>query len=247
MIEQEEKLTREEVLKQLNIPNETLSLHEHELKINTGPELPELESFTKKDLELIHMLHKLRESGLAYSEIKLLSSLSEILLQKAQLESELGTYKEGKGSPVKGKKAKELYKAITERESQITEIKNRNEELMKELLARKEEMAELVERIELMEDGIIEMESEVEERYHEQIASLKDQIGGLVEKKQKEWEAFYSQSNEVHRKELLALQRKHEQEILKFKLKLKEQMEDFEQLKARNPLLGLLKIGAGQK
>ena len=38
-----------------------------------------MESFTKEDFESIDMFHKLRESGLTYNEIKLLSSFTEVL------------------------------------------------------------------------------------------------------------------------------------------------------------------------
>ena len=40
----QETLNREEILKQLNIPDDTLSLYEHELEIETDPASPGLES-----------------------------------------------------------------------------------------------------------------------------------------------------------------------------------------------------------
>ena len=95
-----------------------------------------------------------------------------------------------------------------------------------------------------MEDEIAEMELEVEERYHEQISSLREQIEGLIQKKQNEWDNFYSKTGEQHRKELLTLQRKHEQEILRLKQIIKEQTEELDELKTyRNPIAGLLRIG----
>lgn len=329
------KLSREEVLKQLSIPDETLSLYEHELEIDTDLTSSPLESFTQEDLNSIRLIHKLRESGLTYNEIKLLTSfsnvlknvdlegseeiknllklspiyrlkqslnlarqelnllkektqeledslkgeiesrvtsgsesvlalkaeidtkqkkinsldrqLSETLLQKAQLETELKEYKEGKNiqSQVKGKKAKELYQMIVQKEAELLDTKRRNEELLTEIEEGKEEVLELKERIDLMEDEALEMEHEVEERYQEQITSLREQIEGLVDKKQKEWDVYYAQINEQRKKELLTLQRRHEQEILKLKQKIKEQIEEIDELRTyKNPLLVLSKIAA---
>lgn len=334
----QEKLTREEVLKELDIQEDILALYEHELEINAEPDSPTLKSFTSEDLQSIKIFHRLRESGLTYNEIKLLSSfseilknvdfegknevrnllklspvyrlkqslnlsrqelnlvksrlleledslkkeidnrasmekggspelkseldikqktinsldrkLSEILQQKVQLESELATYKDGKTGKVqiKGKKAKELYNELTVKEEELSKLKIKSEELLTELNQHKEESIELKDRIELMEDGITEMEHEIEERYQEQIDSLKKQVESLIDKKQQEWETFYVQSNEQHKKELLTLQRKHEKDILRLKMKIKEQIEEIEELKTqRNPLLGLLKIGSGQR
>ena len=108
----------------------------------------------------------------------------------------------------------------------------------------KSEAAELSERIELIEDSVSEMEHEIEERYLEQIETLRSQIEGLVDKKQKEWETYYMQSNDQHRKELLTLQKNHQNEILRLKRKIKEQIDEISDLKvSRNPLLGLIKIG----
>ena len=311
------KLTREEVLKELSITEDTLSLYEHELEMEPEQSLGGLENFTQEDLDSIQMFHKLRDSGLTYSEIKLLSSFTEVLknvnfegqekikgllslspvyrlkqslnLTRQELESirakaseleetlnreiksrsqpasetiavlhseldakqktinnldrQLAESKSGQPQ-IKGKKAKELYQVITQKDSEIVEIKKKNEELTAELNQSKEQALELSERIELMEDEIAEMELEVEEKYHEQISNLREQIEGLIEKKQNEWETYYSKTSEQHRKELLTLQRKHEQETLRLKQVIKEQTEELEELKSfRNPIAGLLRMG----
>ncbi len=316
----QEKVTREEVLKKLNLTEESLSLYEHELEIDQDSNSSSLENFTQEDFESIEMFHKLRESGLTYNEIKLLSSFTEVLknvdfegqekikgllslspvyrlkqslnLAKQELESikskaheleeslnreiqartappsetiaalhaeldtkqktinnldrklsEITLSKNGQ-SQIKGKKAKELYQVITQKDLEITEIKKKNEELTTELNQSKEQVLELSERIGLMEDEISEMELEVEERDHEQISSLREQIEGLIQKKQTEWDTFYSKTGEQHKKELLTLQRKHEQEILRLKQIIKEQTEELEELKiSRNPIAGLFRVG----
>ncbi len=312
----QEKLTRAEVLKKLNLTEDILSSYEHELDLEVDETLNSggLENFTEEDFESIQMFHKLRESGLTYNEIKLLSSFTEILknvnfegqekikgllslspvyrlkqslnLAKQELESIKTNAREleealnreiqssshpvsetitilraeleakqkiinnldralsesKNGQPqVKGKKAKELYQIITQKDSELAEIKD-------ELNKSKEQTLELSQRIGLMEDEIAEMELAVEERYHEQISNLRGQIEGLIEKKQNEWDIFYSKTGEQHRKELLTLQRKHEQEVLRLKQIMKEQFEEIEELKTyRNPIAGLLRIGSRRK
>ncbi|MBI3590600.1 MAG: hypothetical protein HY094_04390 [Candidatus Melainabacteria bacterium] len=333
----QEKLSREEILKELDIPDDTLSLYEHELEMDTDPNSSGLDSFTSEDLQSIRMFHKLRESGLTYNEIKLLTSfsellksvdfegkdevknllklspvyrlkqslnltrqelnmlktrllelekalekeienksqfsgdsssvvqaeltlkqkainsldrkLSEVLLQKTQLESELTLYKVGQPQiQIKGKKAKELYQTIIEKEAELLELRKKNEELLIKLNEEKEESAELMERLDLAEDEISEMEHEIEERYQEQIDSLRGQIESLINKKQKEWESFYTQSSDMHRKELLASEKRREQEVLRLKQKIKEQIQEIDQLKTfKNPLLDLLRMGSGQR
>ena len=317
----QEKLPREEVLKKLNLAEDTLSLYERELEIEPDSNLGGLESFTGEDFESIQMFHKLRESGLTYNEIKLLSSFTEVLknvsfegqekikgllslspiyrlkqslniarqeleaikAKACELEETLNREIESRSLPasetitalhaeldakqktinnldrklseltlsnngqtqIKGKKAKELYQVIVQKYLEIAEIKKKNEDLTTEVSQSKEQALELSERMELMQDEIAEMELEVEEKYHEQISNLREQIEGLIEKKQIEWEAFYSKSSEQHRKELLTLQRKHEQEILRLKQVIKEQIEELEELKTcRNPLAGLLRMGS---
>ena len=333
----QERLSREEVLRELNVAEDTLSMYEQELEINPEPSSGSLETFTKEDLKSVQLIHKLHESGLTCNEIKLLASfsdvlknldleqpegiksllqlspvyrlkqslniakqelsllkgkveelefalkravesgspatesvsllqseleakqkiinnldkkLSEVILQKAQLESQLAMYKEGKGAQIqiKGKKAKELYQVIVQKDLEIAEIKKKSEQLQVELDQSKEGSLELQERLEHLENSIAEMEIEVEERYQEQISGLHDQIEDLIEKKQSEWETYYVKTSEQHRKELLTLQRKHEQEILRLKQKIKEQIEELEELRTyKNPLFGLFKIGAGQR
>ena len=314
----QEKLTREEVLKKLNLAEDTLSLYERELEIDQEPNSAGLENFTQEDFDSIQMFHKLRDSGLTYNEIKLLSSFTEVLknvnfegqekikgllslspvyrlkqslnltrqelesikAKACELEESLNREIESRSQPVsetiaalnaeldakqktinnldrklseskngqpqiKGKKAKELYQVIVQKDSELSEIKKKNEELTAEMNQSKEQALELSERIGLMEDEIVEMELEVEERYHEQISSLREQIEGLIEKKQNEWETYYSKTNEQHRKELLTLQRKHEQEVLRLKQMIKERSEELEELKSyRNPIAELLKMGS---
>ena len=335
----QEKLTRDEILRQLDISNDTLYSYERELELVTDLSAPGLDNFTNEDLQSIKFFHKLRESGLTYNEIKLLISfagvvknvdfedtseiknilslsptyrvkqslnlarqeldklrrkaqelehalkkvsesksqatqeeimrlqaeleakekafsnldrkLSETLFQKAQLESELAVYKEGKNlqtSLPKGKKTRELYQMISQKEQELLESKKKAEELEAKLQSTDSETDELRERLELMEEDIAEMEHEVEERYHEQIKGLREQVETIVDKKQKEWESYYIQTSENHKNEILTLQRKHEQDILRLKNKIKEQIEQIQELQTfRNPLLGLFKMGAGPR
>jgi DNA-binding transcriptional MerR regulator len=71
------KLTRADVLKELNITEDTLSLYEHELELSSEPSSNNpLEVFTSEEAESIKLFHKLRESGLTYNEIKLLTSFA---------------------------------------------------------------------------------------------------------------------------------------------------------------------------
>lgn len=316
----QEKLSREEVLKKLSLTEDTLALYENELEINQDSGTGVIENFTKEDFESLETFHKMREAGLTYNEIKLLSSFTEILkninfegqekikgllslspvyrlkqslnLARQELESIKAKAKEleetlnreiqtralppsetvavlqaeleakqktinnldrklseilsKNGQPqVKGKKAKELYQMITQKDSEISELKKKSEELAAELNQSKEHSLELSERIGLMEDEIAEMELEVEERYHEQISNLREQIEGLIDKKQNEWETFFSKNSEQHRKELLTLQRKHEQEALRLKQMIKEQTEEMEELRSiRNPLASLLRMSS---
>ena len=319
----QEKLNREEILKQLNIADDVLSIYEKELELD--PASGKIESFTNEDFESIQLFHKLRGSGLTLNEIRLLSSFSEVLkgvdfegkseiknllsisplqrlkltlsqskqelnqmrtkvqeledllkkemesrsgkgteenqrlinsldrqlaetlTQKNQLESELATLKESKGiaPKIKGGKSKELYKSLVEKEAELIDLRKKADEANSELQKSRGETQELSERLELMEDEIAEMEHEVEERYHEQLQALRNQIEELVEKKQKEWEKYYIDSNEQHKTEMLTLQRKHEKEILRLKQKIKEQFEEIQELKiTKNPLMGIFKMGA---
>ena len=332
-----EILNREEALKQLEISEDTLSVYENELQMNAYLASSGLEKFTSEDLQSIKMFHKLRESGMTYNEIKLLSSFSEVLmnvdfernegvknllslspvyrlkqslnlarqelsvlrskiqeledtlnreaqlkasgsnqgtsllraeleakqkalsnldrklsetlLQKTQLESQLALYAEASDKvPVKGKKAKQLQQTLVLKEQEILDLKKKSEELQAESDSAKEESSELKERLELTEVEIAEMEHEIEERYKDQLTNLREQIEGLVDNKQKEWEKFYVQTNEQHRKELLTLQRRHEQEILRLKQKIKEQIEELQELRSmKNPLVGLFKIGSARR
>ncbi len=328
---EQEKLSREEVLQKLNIEEDTLTLYEHELQMST-PSISSgnSENFTEEDLHSIQTFHKLRESGLTYNEIKLLSSFSEILMnidfegnesikkllslspiyrlkqslnlarqelsilrskaleleetlkkeleskftkstsdistlqaeldakqkiiinldrrlsetltQKTQLEAQVSS------PQVKSKKAKQLQETLTQKEKEISELTLQNREFLKELEHSKEESYELKERLELTEEEIVELEHEIEERYKEQLTTLREQIETLVDNKQKEWESYYVSTSEQHKKENLTLQKKHEQDILQLKHKIREQIEEIEELKSqRNPLVGLLKMGSGKR
>lgn len=328
-----EKLTRNEVLRELDVTEDTLSVYEHELEMDIDPTSGGIGSFTQEELKSLRLLHKLRESGLTYSEIKLLTSFAEILknvdieekeelksllslspiyklrqsliltrqelaslrekakeleealnkeikareniaqgdisvlqteldakqkalnnldrklsetLQlKSQLETDLQIYRQGKTpiTQIKGKKAKELHETISKKDLELEGLKKKNEELTTELEKSKEETLELMEQLDYIENEVQENEQEIEERYKIQINSLKAQIEDLVDKKQKEWEKYCTQSNEQHKIELLVLQRKHEREILKLKQKIKTQMGEIEELRAiKNPLLGLLNV-----
>ena len=334
-MQSQEKLSREEILAQLNITDDILSSYENELEISAGVGTDVLETYTTEDFDSIKTLHKLRESGLTYNEIKLLSSfsgvlknvdleesvqvkellslsptyrvkqslnlakkeleslrkkaseleealnreielrssndadsiallkseidtkqkslnaldrrLSETLQEKSLLEVELKLHKNGKTdlSQIKGKKTKELYKMITEKDLALSELSTKNKELEDNLNKSKEEHLELKDRIEFMEDEFSEMELEIEERYHEQITNLREQIEGLIEKKQYEWETHYTKTGEQHRKEILTLQRKHEQDMKRLKETMRAQLEEIEYLRThRNPFSGLLKMGA---
>lgn len=322
----QEKLNRVDVLKELNITEDTLSLYEHELEL--GSELSSnspLGFFTSEEAESIKLFHKLRESGLTYNEIKLLTSfasflkgvdvdeikdiknllalspiyrlkqslnlarqelnllkgkvgeleqtlqsnediailkselevkqkalnnldrkLAETLQQKAELQNQLALYTSANPisyPPVKGKKAKELSQTLMQKETEINELKKKNDEFLSELQEISTQKNELHERLELIEDEVQEMGFEVEERYQDHITGLREQIESLVERKQKEWETYYTESNEQHRKELLTLQKKHEQEILRLKQKIREQIEELNEIKAsRNPFYALSKI-----
>ena len=327
MLEQE-KLSRNEVLKELTINDETLSLYEHGLGINVEQDSGTLDTFTKDDLQLIRTFHKLREAGLTYNEINLLGDFSEVLknvdlkdlgevrnllklspvfrlkqslnlarqeldslrtkvkelenvleeavksksnnsvfeaeldankktissldrklsetlLQKTQLEAQLAMYKEGKDLllQIKGKKPKELYQAIAQKELELSETKKKNEQLLEELQKSTEELHELHEKLQLQEEETTEQAQEIEERYQEQITSLRAQIEGLIDKKQKEWDALFARLNEQRKKEILTLQSKHEQDIFNHKQKIKQQAEEINEFRAhKNPLLALSRI-----
>ena len=206
----------------------------------------ELNLLRSKATELEDTLKKVIEDK-AVSGAERISALeAELdLKQKAinNLESQIASYKEKNNTVhLKGKKAKQLYQLLVEKDSELTEIRKKNAELSTELAKKGEGSLELRDKLELMETGIFELEQEVEERYREQISSLREKIEILVDKKQQQWESFYTHSGEQHRKELLTLQRKHEQEILKLKQSIKEQLEELELLRMyRNPIKGILK------
>ena len=204
----------------------------------------EIESRAGKGIGNIAVLEKeLEEKQKTINSLD--RQLTETQALKIQLESELALFKEGKGTAIKGKKSRELYKSLIEKEAELIEAKKKADKLTTGIEKSRGEVLELSERLELMEDEIAEMEHEVEERYHEQLSVLRNQIEELVETKQKEWEKYYIDSNEQHKTELLTLQRKHEREILRLKQKIKEQFEEMQELKSiKNPLLGIFKMGA---
>lgn len=171
--------------------------------------------------------------------------LSETLLQNAHLETELARYKEGKNLYVgiKGKKAKELYQMLVQKEAELLDLKKKNEEILEKLEESNEENLELKEKIDLMEEDALEMEEEVEAKYEEQISGLRNQIENLIDKKQQEWDAYYSEINEQRKKELLTLQKKHEKEILRLKEIIKNQTLEINELKSfRNPVVALTRM-----
>ena len=329
MLEQE-NLSRKELIRELGISEDTLAVYEHELDLDINPISGGLEKFTKEEREAIRVFHKLREAGLTYNEMALLSSFSEVsknvdfediggiknllllspmhrlkqslnlarqelhemkdkikeleeelnevseskkklsMLQleldakqrtiqaldrklsesqllRAQLETQLALHKEGKVGPlqVKGKKSKELYQIILQKETELQDIKRKSEELQDELNSARDEALELRERFERVESEVVEMEQIVEERYKGQIGSLRAQVEDLIDKKQKEWESYFKRSNDQHKDEILTLQKKHEGEILRLKQKIREQIRELQELKSqKNPFLGFLKIGA---
>lgn len=226
----------------------------------------ELSSLTSKALELENKL--LREiearaqvdkqniflSAEIETKEKTLESLdkklSETLLQKAHLESQLSVQPNVESktsstlppSQLKGKKSKELYEIIVQKDVEATELKKKIEELNLELKKSNEENQELAERLEFMEDDISEMEQEVEERYQEQIKTIREQVEGLIDSKQKEWDNFFTKSSEQHKTEMLTLQKNHEEVVLKLQDEINEQMLEIETLKAsRNPISGIFK------
>ena len=124
---------------------------------------------------------------------------------------------------------------------ELNEFERKNKELIEELQYSKEESGELKEKIELMEDRVNEVTEEMEQMekvYQENILNLQNEVFGTVDKKQKEWEEHYSYINEERKKEILTLQKRREEEILKYEQKI----EEIEESKAhKNPMFGVLK------
>lgn len=111
-----------------------------------------------------------------------------------------------------------------------------------ELERGREEVLKLRQELELMEQGLGEAAQEMEELYKRQISSLQEEVYNAVDKKQKEWEEHYAYINEQRKNEILTLQKNKDEIILKYKKKLKEKLEEIEELKAlNNPILGLVK------
>ncbi|MBI3308512.1 MAG: hypothetical protein HYZ79_03990 [Candidatus Melainabacteria bacterium] len=73
------KIDREDLLKKLNISEEELLFYEQELELAGNSDDNAINTFTDEELKLIQFFHKLRASGLSNNEIKVLSSVSEIL------------------------------------------------------------------------------------------------------------------------------------------------------------------------
>ncbi len=335
---EKEKLKRDEVLKLLDIPEDTLSTYEKELEINSSyPNDDPLENFTSEDVDSIRVFHRLLESGMSKNEVRILASFSEILrnvdidgsdgiknllalspiyrlkqtlgvarqelellrqksseleeklikeiefraqvdktncslsaeveakqktlesldkklsetlLQKAHLESQLSVHAESKlsssqisqSAQLKGKKSKELYEVIVQKDSEISELKSAIDKLKEEIKKKEEEAEELSERLEFVQDDMAEMENEVEERYQEQIKSIRENVEGLIDTKQKEWDAFFLKISEQQKTEILTLQRKHEEEVKMLKDKISDQLVEINQLKmSKNPIVGMFK------
>lgn len=231
----------------LNITRQELnSLTSKALELE-GKLLREIEARAQVDKQNIFLSAEIETKEKTLESLD--KKLSETLLQKAHLESQLSVMPsaESKASTsavtqLKGKKSKELYEIIVQKDVEVAELKKKIEELNLEIKKSNEENQELVERLEFMEDDISEMEQEVEERYQEQIKTIREQVEGLIDSKQKEWDNFFAKSSEQHKTEILTLQKNHEQEVMKLKDELSGQMLEIETLKAsRNPISGIFK------
>lgn len=171
--------------------------------------------------------------------------LSEALLQKSLIEEKFLALQEGKITPpkeIKGKRSKELYQMLVQKEFELNESSKSNEEMTLKLKSKESEISSLKEQVDFLEISFKEMEAEISEKYKEQITSLRSQIEILIEKKQKEWEKLYSSASEQHKNELLTLQKNHEVEVQKLKEELNDKTAELEGIKiAKNPILAILK------
>lgn len=231
----------------LNITRQELdSLKSKALELE-GKLLREIESRAQVDKQNILLSAEMETKEKTLENLD--KKLSETLLQKAHLESQLAIaptpdqkMASSSQAQLKGKKSKELYEIIVQKDSELMDLKKKIDELKSELTKSSEENQELSERLEFMEDDISEMEHEVEERYQEQIKTIREQVEGLIDSKQKEWDNFFVKSGEQHKSELLTLQKNHEQEIQRLKMELEGKDLEIEAMKAsRNPISGIFK------
>jgi len=233
----------------LNVAKQELESIKSKTKELEGKLLKEIEFRAQIDMQNISLSAEVEAKQKTIDNLD--KSLSETLLQKAHLESQLAVPQvapqENKNTQnlvanLKNKKTKDLYEIIIQKDVELAELKKRIEENVAENQKLKEENLELSERLEFMEDDIAEIEQEVEERYQEQIKSIREQVEGLIDSKQKEWDSFFNKSSEQQKKELLTLQSKHEAEIQKLKEVMDDQVVELEQLKLmKNPLAGMFK------
>lgn len=113
---------------------------------------------------------------------------------------------------------RESYKSTVEGDYELFEVKKNNNKLLRKLQKGEEEYSEL----------------------KDDFLRLKEETLGLVDKKQKEWDKCYSQLNEQRRIELLTIQGKKEQEVLKYQQQVKKLTGELERLKfSKNPILGV--------
>ena len=172
------------------------------------------------------------------------NQLSKTHSLNEQLEARLNSYEKNKTilSEFYTGNTNEYYQSITEKNSKFPEIEKENKELSLELEQSKKESQELKEKLEFMENKVSEIEQEVQYNYEETIQNLKEEVEGLVSKKQKEWEEYYAYLNEQRRNEILTLQKRTDEMVLNYENKLKEKLEEIEELRAyKYPVLKLLR------
>lgn len=201
----------------------------------------ELNSLKEKVHELESALEKAPKPAKGTEDVSFLRKELEVKEKNIEtLEKKLSE----ENTP-KGKRAKELYQNLVQKEIETNELKKKLEGLTSKLDESILESEDLRDHIDLIETEFTDVMEEIEARYKQQNSSLKGQVESLIDRKQKEWDIYYKNTGSQHRKELITLQKKHEQEILRLKQKIKEQTEEIEELMAfRNPLVGLIKLAS---
>ena len=197
MLEQE-KYTRTEILKQLDISEDTLSLYEAELELLSESAPSPLEHFTQEDLSSVRFLHKLRESGLTYNEIKLLGSFASVLKN-----TDFGPKDEIKNllllSPVyRLKQSLNLAKQeLTELRAKALELENKLGELSSgKSLEYTEEITRLKAELEVKEKSFNSLDRKLSEIMHQkaklesEVAVYKEAKNGQVQIKGKKQKNF---------------------------------------------------------
>ena len=213
----------------------------YRLKQSLNLSKQELNNLREKVRELESALEKAAKPGKETEDVSLLKKELELKEKNiALLEKKLSE----ENAP-KGKRAKEVYQNLIQKEIEASELKKKVEELTSKLDESFLESEDLKDHIDLVEAEFADLMEEIEDRYKQQNSSLKGQVESLIERKQKEWDSYHKNSGSQHKKELITLQKKHEQEILRLKHKIKEQTEEIEELMSfRNPLIGLVKLAA---